>query len=428
MTKITLENITDNNEIYDCEGNFRGIVIYKYIRGSRLYHTNIDTSDTDMGGIYIVPNNEILGLGEYQTEIKDERGDSAFFEIGKFLQLTLTSNPTVLEALFVPDDMVVYEHPIMKEIRARRDEFVTKKAFAPFGGYAVSQIKKAQGKDKKIHWDIINMQRCTPFDFCYTFDGRQGSKLIMSWLEERGLREDCCTCNNIEHMQNMYGVYYDFGQHFRMVNISSWDEIPETLKNYIAGEFLMKPGDKTYSIEDAIKWFEKNKTPIGGYRGIIKNDGSSNCIRFSETPKNSRVICNMCYNDQGYQSHCKQYKEYEDWKKKRNKARYESNMEGENSGNPDMMYDVKNMYHCFRLIAMAKEIAEGKGVILDRTGIDRDFLLEVRNRKFGYSELMKKLELLKIDMDKAIAVSTIKEDIDFNMVNELLLNVRNNFK
>ena len=31
-------------------------------------------------------------------------------------------------------------------------------------------------------------------------------------------------------------------------------------------------------------------------------------------------------------------------------------------------------------------------------------------------------------MDKAIAVSTIKEDIDFNMVNELLLNVRNNFK
>ena len=49
MTKITLENITDNNEIYDCEGNFRGIVIYKYIRGSRLYHTNIDTSDTDMG-------------------------------------------------------------------------------------------------------------------------------------------------------------------------------------------------------------------------------------------------------------------------------------------------------------------------------------------------------------------------------------------
>ena len=140
------------------------------------------------------------------------------------------------------------------------------------------------------------------------------------------------------------------------------------------------------------------------------------------------MICNMCYNDQGYQSHCKQYKEYEDWKRKRNKARYESNMEGENSGNPDMMYDVKNMYHCFRLIAMAKEIAEGKGVILDRTGIDRDFLLEVRNRKFGYSELMKKLELLKIDMDKAIAVSTIKEDIDFNMVNELLLNVRNNFK
>ena len=135
----------------------------------------------------------------------------------------------------------------------------------------------------------------------------------------------------------------------------------------------------------------------------------------------------MTYNSNAYATHCKEYREYEDWKKHRNPARYESNMEGEKSGNPDMMYDTKNISHCFRLMAMAKEIAEGKGVILDRTGIDRDFLLDVRNRKFGYSELQKRMLQLKDEMDVAINNSTIKEDIDRSAINDMLLKIRKEF-
>lgn len=135
----------------------------------------------------------------------------------------------------------------------------------------------------------------------------------------------------------------------------------------------------------------------------------------------------MTYNANAYATHCKKYKEYEEWKNHRNPARYESNMDGEKSGNPDLKYDCKNMMHCFRLMAMAKEIAEGKGVILDRTGIDRDFLLEVRNRKYGYSELQKRMLALKDEMDKAIENSTIKDEIDANEVNRLLLEVRKQF-
>ena len=135
----------------------------------------------------------------------------------------------------------------------------------------------------------------------------------------------------------------------------------------------------------------------------------------------------MSYNSNAYATHCKEYKEYEEWKKHRNPARYESNMEGEKSGNPDMKYDCKNMMHCFRLMAMAKEIAEGKGVILDRTGIDRDFLLDVRNRKYGYSELQKRMLALKDEMDKAIENSTIKDEIDPQIVNDILLKARIEF-
>ena len=167
MSKLTLENSTvKDHKIYDQDGRFRGEIIYEYVRGSHLYSTNVETSDEDQGGIYIMPNDSITGLGlDYQSEIKDASNDKCIWELGRFLELALSSNPTVLEALFVPDDKVIYEHPIVKEIRLHRDEFVTKKCFAPFGGYAVSQIKKAQGQNKKIHWDIEQMIKKKPIHF-----------------------------------------------------------------------------------------------------------------------------------------------------------------------------------------------------------------------------------------------------------------------
>lgn len=440
MNKLTLENITvKDHKIYDQDGRFRGEIIYEYVRGSHLYHTNLEgtdsngnpLSDIDQGGIYIMPNDCITGLGlDYQSEIKDASNDKCIWELGRFLELALSSNPTVLEALFVPDDKVIYGHPIIKEIRSHRDEFVTKKCFAPFGGYAVSQIKKAQGQNKKIHWDIKQMVRKTPMDFCFTFNG-QGSQSMQEWLDERGLDQRNCGLVNVPNMPNIYGVYYDWGQHIRLAGITKEYFIdPENYSKNLFLKTIFHYYDHNYweNYEDIMEniW-ENHSTPLGGYCGIISPDGDSNTIRFSSVAKEDSPICFMSYNGNAYATHCREYKEYEDWKNHRNPARYESNMEGEKSGNPDMMYDSKNMMHCFRLMAMAKEIAEGKGVILDRTGIDREFLLDVRNRKYGYSELQEKMLKLKDEMDKAIENSTIKEEIDARFVNDILLKARKEF-
>lgn len=434
MKKLTLENITvKDHKIYDSDGYYRGEILYEYIRGSHLYNTCVETSDVDQGGIYIMPDDYLLGLGlDYQPEIKDESNDKCIWEIGRFLELVLSSNPTVLEALFVPEDKVIYEHPVIKELRSFRNEFVTKKCFKPFGGYATSQIQKAQGQNKKIHWDVTQMVRKTPMDFCYTIKN-QGSQPMQEWLDERGLDQRNCGLVNTPNMPNMYGVYYDWGQHIRLAGITKLyftdvnsymaDRFIRTMVGYFMNEF-----DKDMPIEEILyNIWEKHSSPLGGYTGIISPDGDSNTIRFSSVAKGDIPICFMTYNDNAYASHCKAYKEYLDWKTHRNPARYESNMEGKKSGNPDMMYDSKNMIHCFRLMAMAKEIAEGKGVILDRTNIDRDFLLDVRNRKYGYSELQAKMLQLKEEMDKAIENSTIKEEMDPYLVNDILLKIRKEF-
>lgn len=441
--KLTLENITiKDHKIYDQDGRFRGEILYEYIRGSQLYHTNVATSDEDHGGIYIMPNDALLGLGlDYQNEIKDKTNDKCIWELGRFLELALSSNPTVLEALFVPDDKVIYEHPVIKEIRSHRNEFVSKKCFAPFGGYAVSQIKKAQGQNKKIHWDIKQMVRKTPMDFCYTFKN-QGSQSMQEWLDARGLDQRNCGLVNVPNMPDIYGVYYDWGQHIRLAGITK--EYFTDKSNYSKSKFIQTmvdwfkdelgydegtvPVPAGVGLDTILEYVWSNhSTPRGGYCGIISPNEDSNTIRFSSVAKEDRPICFMSYNGNAYATHCREYKEYEDWKEHRNPARYESNMQGEMSGNADMKYDCKNMMHCFRLMAMAKEIAEGKGVILDRTGIDRDFLLDVRNRKYGYSELQKRMLALKDEMDVAIENSTIKEEIDPQMVNDILLKARKEF-
>jgi hypothetical protein len=72
---------------------------------------------------------------------------------------------------------------------------------------------------------------------------------------------------------------------------------------------------------------------------------------------------------------------------------------------------------------MGKEIAEGQGVILERTW-DRDFLMDVRNHKFEYDELMEIVERDNKALDEAIANSNIKESIDVNFVNDLLIDIR----
>ena len=421
--KLTFKDIED-----------RGLLLYKYIRGSQAYGTNTPESDQDEGGIFIAPQEWVDGLGfDYSEEVSDEKHDTVWWELGKFMRLLCTSNPTVLEALFVPEDKVLYEHPIMTEIKKNRDMFVTKASFKPFGGYATSQIAKAQGQNKKIHWDIQEMTRKTPLDFCYTFKN-QGSQNIVDWLTARGLEQRNCGLVNIPNMRDVYGVYYDFGQHMALNNISreyfiDIKNIEDPFIAYMVNNFLGDDIERMYLDYrlDMYALYEDLRTPKGGHCGIVSEDGDSNQVRFSSVQKNDTPICYMSYNQSGYESHCRKYREYIEWKEHRNKARYENNLEGLEK-DKEKFYDSKNMMHCFRLLSMCIEVAEGKGILIDRRNIDREFLMDVRNRKYTYDELMGKLLELKAKMDKAIEESAIRENIDIEFVNNLLLDCRRYFR
>ena len=199
-----------------------GLIAYEYKRGSHMYHLNTETSDEDFGGVFFCPKKMLLGLrGRYEEQVSDSKSDVVFYEFGRWLELLLKSNPTVLEGLFAPEDCIVGEvHPAVRKILDNRELFLSKECFKTFYGYAVSQISKARGLNKKIVNPVT--ERKDLLDFCYTFND-QGSLPIKKFLAENGLDQKYCGLVNIPNMSDgdssIYGVYYDFAAYFKFENI-----------------------------------------------------------------------------------------------------------------------------------------------------------------------------------------------------------------
>lgn len=411
-----------------------GLLIYEYIRGSHAYGLNKENSDIDTAGVYIEPIEQILGLGiDFQEEISDEKHDNVWFSLRKFMTMLLSSNPTVLESLFIPEDKVIYEHPIMTEIKKNKYAFVTKDCFKPFIGYAKQQIIKARGLNKKIVNPVY--ERLGPLDFCYTYYN-QGSTKIKNWLEYRGLKQKYCGLVNIPNMRDNYGMYYDFGNHMLNENITV-DDLEHAIYNshhgdaiYDFAQFIIEYANRINaqnSLNSEIiiggnmtirKAFALvNSNPIG-YKGIVGEDGNSNELRLSSVEKDIIPICHLSYNKDGYIKHCKDYKDYKDWEKYRNPERYKDNI------SHDKNYDCKNMCHSVRLMNMGLEIAKTGEVNVDRTNIDREFLMKIRNAEFSYDYLIDYLDSKKNEMEIAMKESILHEHINVEYVNNLLLEIR----
>ena len=392
---MTVEFLENNN-----------LLAYKYVRGSQLYGTAIEgISDIDFGGVYIADNNIMLGLPEfYEPQVSDDKHDTTYYELGRWVELLMKANPNALESLFAPDEFIIGDiHPSVKLIRDNRDLFLTKECFNSLYGYGKSQIAKARGLNKKCVQPVL--ERKEVLDFCYTFK-KQGSQSMKEFLAERGLDQKYCGLVNIPNMKDTYGVYYDFAAHakFENMNFPAKREmalyVMETFgENYYKDSYLKRIQDKEFF----------------GYSGIVHPDGKSNEVRLSSIPKGEIPICFMTYNQNGYESHCKKYKEYQEWVEKRNPIRYESNLKSN--------YDCKNMMHCVRLIHMGKELAEGKGFNVVRTW-DRQMLLDIRNHKYEYDEIIDYVEKLYKETDSISKTCSLPDTCDKEKINNLLIEAR----
>jgi len=383
--------------------DIKDFIVLTYITGSHAYGTNVDTSDTDYKSIFIFPDSwySRFDFNPDWEEIREKNHKTneeiTYYSLRRFISLLTVNNPNMLEALDISTDCMVYKHPCMDKLLNSQDLFISKLCYKAFLGYGESQINKAGGQDKLSNWEKADMVRKTPLDFCFTFE-QQGSIPINKWLVSNGMDQRFCGLNSIDHMHDMYGVYYDYIAHtiiYLKEIIAGTRDTNDLLDNKVCRRYLsmlddvFNNRDITADPIQTLEWVQNNSQKMLGYKGI--NLDNSNSIRLSETPKDAMLLVYMSYNKDGYTTHCKQYARYLTWKKERNDSRW-TDVEGHNQ-----KIDGKNMLHCMRLINMSEDIVSGKGIVVKRT--ESEYLKSIRYGKVDLQTLIlvarKKLETLE---------------------------------
>jgi len=350
---MTIQDLKDQN-----------LIILECISGSRAYGLDTPQSDTDIRGVFILPQEQIYGLGSIE-QIADKKNDIVYYELGRFIHLLVKNNPNILELLATPEDKILVKHPVFD--RLSPEIFLSKQCRNTFGGYALAQINKAQGLNKKIV-NPVGERRKSILEFCYIQHG-QGALPLMKWLDLRGYRQEDCGLVNIPHFKDTYALFH--------------------------------------STDAAVK-----------YRGIARKDESTKVV-LSSVPKEEQPVATMHFNEDGYVKYCKDYRDYWEWVEKRSDARYATNIEhGKN-------YDSKNLMHTFRLLDMAEEIlAEGK-IIVRRP--NREELLSIRRGEHDYKDLIARAEAKMEDVELAWENSTLQEKANREEANRILVEMRRAF-
>lgn len=348
-------------------------LIFKAVVGSQSYGTSTPTSDTDYKGVYMQDISELISFG-YKEQVEIGK-DECYYEVRRFMQLLQSANPTVLELLYSPDDCIIQSSPQFELLVKNRNKFLTQKCLLSFGGYAIAQIKKAKGLNKKMNWEKARVERKTPLDFVYCYaDGKTMS--VEKWLKTEGKKQENCGLTALDHFKDCFALYYDYNA----------QNEKETNREYKAL----------------------------GFKGIISDD--SNSVRLSSVPKGMVSEAIVYYNQDAYSMHCKDYNEYKTWLENRNVERY-VDVKGHNQ-----QIDGKNLLHCRRLLDMAMEIATDKTINVRRS--NTEYLLSIRKGEVDLDSIIEQAEEDLKKLDELFAKSGLPADCDKDFVNDLLLQVR----
>ena len=300
---------------------------------------------------------------EYMPQVSNESNDVVYYELKRFIELLSKNNPNIIELLNVPENCILYKHELINKIK--QELFLSKLCEQTFANYAYTQIKKAYGLEKKI-LNPVDAERKSVLDFCFVYE-ESNAVPLMKYLELRKIQHEKAGLSAISHLRDCYNMFY------------------------------------SESIQ---------------YSGIIRRE-ESNDVCLSSIPKEEKPIALLYFNKDGYSLYCKKYKEYWEWVERRNEERYSTTMaHGKN-------YDSKNMMHVFRLLLMAKEIAtEGKVNVWRK---DREFLLDVKQGKYEYDDLLTRAELLKNELPELFQKSNLPGEPDTESINRLLVNMREDY-
>lgn len=122
-------------------------IILEGVTGSTAYGLNTKNSDVDIKGVYLLPTSKIISLrfNPQKTTRDHVDPDWVYHELGKFMRLVISGNPTVTELLFL--DEYTHVDRIGQMLIDNRDLFLSTGAVMDaYRGYAKSQALKLNNR------------------------------------------------------------------------------------------------------------------------------------------------------------------------------------------------------------------------------------------------------------------------------------------
>jgi len=215
MKKLNINPIAQNFINEFLEENKGARILFVYIAGSQFFDLHSPDSDEDYRLVYLpapkhfmerdpVKRTKLLNQGKsYTTNDKDKNSnedvDLAIYSLPKVLELLKSGDFNMMEMLFTPENKIIFDTPLMKEIRSNRDRLLVndissfigffKKEYKQYGininhhKYRVQfcellkSLDQEKGKKRKLsqHWETLEAyQKENPqcFSFTETFTSK----------------------------------------------------------------------------------------------------------------------------------------------------------------------------------------------------------------------------------------------------------------
>lgn len=351
----------DISSVY--QGNLTWIparTIFMCRSGSMAYGTNGPDSDVDAKGVFIAPKQYSLGYLEHINQVDSGWTiDACSYEIRRLFDLTINCNPNMVEILFTDPSDWLHTTPAWEKVLSVRGSILSQNAKHRFCGYAISQLKRIETHRR---W-LLHPPDHKPVRAEY---GLPDHSVIPKEQREA-----------LEAMMKKV--------------VEDWQVDYACLDDATRIDLLNKQAE---ALTDMKLSADDQYVAAGNKLGLD--------MQAMEYLKAERA----------YRCALSEWTQYGTWLKERNPARAALEKQ--------FGYDTKHGMHLVRLMRMAKEILEGKGVIVRRP--DADELRAIRFRgSWSYERLTTWARAQDKELTALMKTSKLPKQPDRLKVNELCI-------
>ncbi len=353
--------------------------IFLSVIGSTCHGTNLPSSDIDEAGILIAPKEYYIGNLKFEqadkwTDKDGKKIDKVIYSFDKIISLMIENNPNCLDLLFVDEKFIKIMKPEWKRIRDIRDCFLSTKVKHSYSGYHFSQIERIYTHRSYI---LNPIQKPTREKF---------------GLKEKSIFPDT-QVQVISRLATDYIEPENKELFRREVSQILDNELTTIFRKYLKPELVsvvmseFKIGQKEYlrTLESISSIYLKDEY-------------------LEEAGKELKWL--SAYNN---------WKRYEEWKTNRNPKRQ---LLEAKAG-----YDSKHGAISLMILRQGIEILEGKGLIVDRTGIDAEELINIRLGNVKFEDLLSESKKLQEKLDSAYWTSFLSRSPDKDKIQNVKMDI-----